>query len=460
MSDAAKLDAYLAEHRDRHIAEFFDFLRIPSVSTDPEHKADVRRCAEFLVTRFAAMGFEVEAVETPGHPIVYAEWLGAPEGAPTILYYGHYDVQPPDPLDLWKSPPFEPTVRDGAVFARGAADDKGQVWAHVVALEALMKVEGALPVNLKLVIEGEEESGSTNLDAFLEGQAERLAADVVVVSDTAMFDRDVPSICYGLRGLSYQQIDVYGPNRDLHSGVYGGGVANPLNVLCQMVAKLKDEDGRVLIPGFYDAVRELDSDERAEIAKLPYDEAAFLGEIGAKPHGEPGYSTLERVGARPSLDLNGIWGGFTGVGAKTVLPAEAHAKVSMRLVPDQDPKVVDQLFADYVKSIAPDTVTVKVTAMHGGSPAIADRTSPYVQAAAQALEQVFGKEPVFVREGGSIPVVASFKKLLGVDTILAGFSLSDDRIHSPNEKFELRCFEAATRWSVRVWDLMAQRNSA
>ncbi len=448
------LDSYLEEHSERHLAEFFDFLRIPSISTDPDHKGDVGRCADYLVTELKRIGFQAEACATPGHPIVYAEWLGA-EGAPTVLLYGHYDVQPADPLELWNSPPFEPTIVDGAVYARGAADDKGQVFGHVKALEALMTVEGKLPLNLKLVIEGEEESGSVNLDTFLESNKARLAADVVVVSDTGMIDRETPSIVYALRGLSYHQIDVYGPNRDLHSGMYGGAVDNPLNALCHIVSKLKDEDGNITIPGFYDSVRELTDAERAEIARLPFDSAGFLGEIEAKDHGEAGFSVPERLGARPTLDLNGIWGGFTGEGAKTVLPAEAHAKVSMRLVPDQTPAEVDAKFEAFVKSVAPPTMRVEVTSMHGGAPSISNIESPYVEAAAKALEDLFGKRPVFTREGGSIPVVASFKTILGLDTILAGFSLSDDAIHSPNEKFDLTCFKNLTRWGVRVWHEMA-----
>lgn len=449
------LDAYLSEHEDRHLQEFFELLRIPSISTDPAHTGDVRRAARFLVNQFNDLGIEAELCDTEGHPIVYAQSLQAP-GKPTVLFYGHYDVQPADPIELWDSPPFEPTVRDGAIYARGASDDKGQVFAHIKALEAIVKTEGKLPINLKFVIEGEEESGSSSLDPFLATNKERLEADVVVVSDTGMLDPQTPVICYGLRGLAYHQINVQGPSRDLHSGLYGGTVDNPINALCHIVSRLKDENGVIQIPGFYDDVLDLTESDREEFAKVPFDEEGFLGEADAVAFGEPGYSTMERRGGRPTLDVNGMWGGYTGEGAKTVLPAKAHAKVSMRLVPNQDPKSIAKKFETYVREIAPPTVKVDIESMHGAQPSITDRTSAHVQAAVRAISKVFGKPPVFTRGGGSIPVVASFKNILGLDTILAGFALPDDRIHSPNEKFELNSFRAAARFGVRVWHELAK----
>ena len=449
------LDSYLESNSKRHLDEFFDFLRIPSISTDPAHSEDVDNCADFLVQQFKSIGFQVEKVATDGHPIVYAEWLGAPD-KPTVLYYGHYDVQPPDPLELWDSPPFEPTIRDGAVVARGASDDKGQVFAHIKAFEALMAIDNRMPINIKVLIEGEEESGSSNLDPFIKSYRDRLNADVVLVSDTAMFDRETPSICYGLRGLAYFQINVTGPSRDLHSGSFGGAVDNPINALCYLINRLKDRDGVIQIPGFYDSVLKLSDTERQELSQLPFDEPAFLGEVNAKAFGERGFSTLERIGARPALDVNGIWGGYTGEGAKTVLPSKAHAKVSMRLVPNQSPAEIAVKFQDYLNTISPDSVQVSVESMHGGEPSVSDRSSPFVAASSRALEALFGKPPLFVREGGSIPVVSSFNQILGLDTILAGFGLANDRIHSPNEKFELDCFRTAARFGVRVWHEMAQ----
>jgi acetylornithine deacetylase/succinyl-diaminopimelate desuccinylase-like protein len=426
-------------------------LRFPSVSTDPRHGGDVRNCALYLVDMLAGMGFTAELFATPGHPVVFAQWLGKP-GAPTVIYYGHYDVQPPDPLELWESPPFEPTIRDGAVYARGACDDKGQVFAHIKAWEALLATTGQLPINLKVILEGEEECGSAHLADFLSSQRDRLTGNVVVVSDTAMFAPHTPTVCYGLRGLSYIQINVVGPCRDLHSGAFGGGVDNPINALCHMIGALKSPEGHVRIPGFYDDVRGLSDAERHEQAALPFDEQAFLTEAGTIPHGEQGYSTLERICARPTLDCNGIWGGFTGVGAKTVLPSQAHAKISMRLVPNQRPEDVNEKIVRYLRDIAPATVKVDIDVMYGSAPSITTRDSPYVRAASRALESVFGRPPVFVREGGSIPVVADFKRILGLDTMLVGFGLATDRIHSPNEKFDLDNFRWAMRWSTRVWE--------
>jgi acetylornithine deacetylase/succinyl-diaminopimelate desuccinylase-like protein len=382
----------------------------------------------------------VKLIDTPGNPVVYGEWLGA-AGAPTILFYGHYDVQPVDPLDLWTTPPFEAAVRDGEIFARGSADDKGQVFMHFKAIEAWLKQTGSLPVNIKVFIEGEEEVGSTHLDKFVADNRELLKADVVVISDSPMFDRGVPSICYGLRGLAYFQIDVRGTSSDLHSGSFGGAVANPAFVLGQILAQMKDRGGRIKIPGFYDDVRELKEEERAEWKRLPFNETRYRKDLGApRLFGESGYSTLERVWARPTFEVNGLLSGFTGDGAKTVIPATAMAKVSMRLVPDQVPDKIAELFEAYLKKVAPKTVDVKLTRMHGGKPWMAAFDHPYVQAAGRAIEQGFGKSPVFNREGGSIPVVSTFQEVLGVPSVLFGVGLPDENAHAPNEKLDLANF--------------------
>ncbi len=382
----------------------------------------------------------VKLLDTPGNPVVYGEWLGA-AGAPTILFYGHYDVQPVDPLDLWTSPPFEATVRDGEIYARGSADDKGQIFMHFKAIEAWLKQTGSLPVNIKVFLEGEEEVGSTHLDKFVADNRELLKADVVVISDSPMFDRGVPSICYGLRGLAYFQIDVRGTSSDLHSGSFGGAVANPAFVLGQILAQMKDRGGRIKVPGFYDDVRELKEEERAEWKRLPFNETRYRKELGApRLFGESGYSTLERVWARPTFEVNGLLSGFTGDGAKTVIPATAMAKVSMRLVPDQLPDKIAELFEAYLKKISPKTVDVKLTRMHGGKPWMAAFDNPYVQAAGRAIEQGFGKSPVFNREGGSIPVVSTFQEVLGVPSVLFGVGLPDENAHAPNEKLDLGNF--------------------
>ena len=387
------------------------------------------------------MGLEhVRLEETPGHPIVYGEWLHA-EGAPTILFYGHYDVQPVDPVDLWESPPFEATIRDGEIYARGAADDKGQIFMHFKAIEAHMKQNDRLPVNMKVLLEGEEEVGSENLDDFIRAHRDLLKADVVVISDSPMFDRGVPSICYGLRGLAYFQIDVRGSDSDLHSGSFGGAVANPAIVLAQILAQMKDKGGRIKIEGFYDDVVELTEEERAAWKQLPFNEKQYQRELGApKLFGESGYSTLERIWARPTFEVNGLLSGFTGEGAKTVLPAVAMAKVSMRLVPNQDPDKVAAQFEAYVKKVAPKTVDVKVTRMHGGRPWMTDYHNDYVQAASRAIEKGFGQKPVFNREGGSIPVVFTFQQELGLPSVLFGVGLPDENAHAPNEKLDLGNF--------------------
>jgi len=436
-----KVIDFINTNRDRYISELKQFLAIPSISALPERTADVLRCAEWSAAEMTRIGLQNVRLETtPGHPIVYGEWLGAP-GAPTILFYGHYDVQPVDPLELWESPPFEATVRDGEIYARGAADDKGQVFMHFKAIEAHLKQGGSLPVNLKVILEGEEEVGSVNLDNFVRANHDLLKADVVVISDSAMFAKGVPSICYSLRGLVYFQIDVRGTKSDLHSGVFGGAVANPNMVLAQILSQMKDRSGRVKITGFYDDVRELSAEEREAWKKLPFSEKQYKKDLGApKLFGETGFTTLERVWGRPTFEVNGILGGFTGDGAKTVIPAVAMAKVSMRLVPDQDPDKIAEQFAAYVNEVAPATVEVKVTRMHGGKPWITEYNNPFVQAAGRAIEQGFGKPPVFCREGGSIPVVSTFQEELHVPAVLFGVGLPDENAHAPNEKLDLSNF--------------------
>jgi acetylornithine deacetylase/succinyl-diaminopimelate desuccinylase-like protein len=428
---------FINVNRERYLEELKALLAIPSISALPEHTGDVRRCAEWCGDEMRRVGLQnVQLFETPGNPIVYGDWLGA-EGAPTILFYGHYDVQPVDPLDLWVSPPFEATVRDGEIFARGSADDKGQVFMHLKAIEAHIKQNGRLPVNIKLILEGEEEVGSVNLDTFVKGNKELLKADVVVISDSAMFARGVPSICYGLRGLVYFQIDVRGSNTDLHSGVFGGALANPAFVLAQMLTGMKERNGTIKIPGFYDDVVPLTDEERQAWATLPFNEKQYRKTFGIpKVQGEPGYTTLERTWARPTFEVNGLLSGFTGEGAKTVLPDVSMAKVSMRLVPNQHPDKIAQLFEDYVQKLAPKTVEVKVTRMHGGKPWMASFDNKFIQAAGRAIEQGFGRTPVFTREGGSIPVVATFQEELGLPSVLFGVGLPDENAHAPNEKLD------------------------
>jgi acetylornithine deacetylase/succinyl-diaminopimelate desuccinylase-like protein len=447
---------FINTNRDRYVGELKTYLAIPSISALPQHQQDVRACAEWTAEELRRVGMQsVRLVETPGNPVVYAEWLGA-DGAPTMLFYGHYDVQPVDPLDLWESPPFEATVRDGEIYARGAADDKGQIFMHFKAIEAHLRQNGRLPLNIKIILEGEEEVGSRNLDDFVKANKDLLSADVVVISDSPMFDRGIPSICYGLRGLVYFQIDLRGTKSDLHSGSFGGAVANPNMVLAQILAQMKDRSGRVKIPGFYDDVRELTREERDEWKRLPFNERRYARELGApKLFGESGYSTLERVWARPTFEVNGILGGFTGEGAKTVIPAVAMAKVSMRLVPDQDPDKIAGLFEDYVKKVAPKTVEVSVTRMHGGKPWMTAFDNRFVQAAGRAIEKGFGKQPVFNREGGSIPVVATFQEILGLPSVLFGVGLPDENAHAPNEKLDLGNFHGGIIASAYLYDEIA-----
>jgi len=432
--------------RQRAVDELAELLRIPSVSTDPRHTADVRRAAEWTVERLKRLGFQTTLHETSRHPVIYGELLRDPD-LPTLLIYGHYDVQPPDPLDEWVSPPFSPTMRDGFIYARGATDNKGQFFTYLKALEALLLVEGRLPLNVKALIEGEEEIGSPSLRSFSESHGDDLRADAVAISDGSQFASGIPAITYGLRGLSYFQVDIQGPRFDLHSGSFGGVVANPVQVLADMLARLKRPDGTVAIPGFYDDVLELERWERKEMAALPFDEAQLKNYLGVEVLvGEAGYTPIERKCARPTLDVNGIWGGFSGEGAKTVIPAKAGAKVSMRLVPRQRAATIDRLFEEFIRAQAPPGVKVRVTSIHGNDPALIARDEPGVQAAARAIEIGFGRRPVFIREGGSIPIVTLFKDLLGYRNILLlGWGSPDDGAHSPNERFSLEDFYRGIR---------------
>lgn len=431
---------YQEQHKERFLDELLALLRIPSVSADSRHNDDTRRCAEAVKEQLVKAGAEnVEVCPTEGHPIVYGEKIIDPS-LPTVLVYGHYDVQPPDPLELWNSGPFEPLIKDGKIYARGSADDKGQFYMHVKAFETMMATK-SLPCNVKFMIEGEEEVGSANLGIFLENNKERLKADVVLISDTSMISLDTPSIDTGLRGLAYMEVEVTGPNRDLHSGVYGGAVANPATILAKMIASLHDENNHITIPGFYDGVEELSAEERAALNKAPFDLEEYMKDLGVNDiWGEKGYTTIERTGIRPTLDVNGIWGGYIGEGAKTVLPSRAFAKISMRLVPGQDWIRISELFKEHFEKIAPASVKVKVTAHHGGSPYVTPTNHLAFKAAEKAIEATFGKAPIPVRGGGSIPIVALFEKVLGLKTILMGFGLDSDNLHSPNEKFDLANF--------------------
>lgn len=444
---------YLEENRERYLSELYEFLRIPSISTNKENQEDVRRCAQWLADHMRAIGMQnVQIFPTAGHPIVYSEWLGA-SGKPTILLYGHYDVQPVDPVDLWTSPPFEPVIRNGNLYARGSADDKGQVFVHLKGVEAFMRNTGALPCNLKMLIEGEEEVGSAHLEEFIRNHKSLLEADLVLISDSSMFARGVPSITYGLRGLTYVEIEVIGPNRDLHSGTFGGSIHNPIQALSEMIASLHDKNGRVTIPHFYDDVRPLTREERAAFRKLPFSDKKYAKDLGVPAlYGEKGYTTLERVWARPTLECNGIWGGFTGEGSKTVLPAKATAKISMRLVPDQKSDKIARLFEKHIKKIAPKTVRVNVKKLHGGEAIITPIDSPGIMAGVEALRKAFGKKPLYQRAGGSIPVVEQFKRVLGLDSVLLGFGLPDENAHAPDEHLNLDNFFGGIRTSVHFFN--------
>ncbi len=431
------VNAYQESNRDRFLEELFSFLKIPSISADPAYKEEVSNAAQWLSNKMTEAGIDgVEIIPTEGHPIVYGEKIMDP-GLPTVLVYGHYDVQPPDPLELWDSPPFEPVIKNGKIYARGACDDKGQLYMHVKAFESMHKTN-QLACNVKFMFEGEEEVGSEHLGKFLEDHKDRLDSDVILVSDTSIISNDVPSITVGLRGLSYVEVEVTGPNKDLHSGVYGGAVANPANVLCAMIASLHDDQGRITIPGFYDDVAVITEAERERMNEAPFDLEVYKDELGINAvHGEQGYTTLERTSIRPTLDVNGIWGGYIGEGAKTVLPAKAAAKISMRLVPHQEPDKITELFVKHFESLAPPSVQVKVTPHHGGQPAVTPTDTDEYRAAAMAMKETFGKDPIPQRSGGSIPIVALFERILGVKTVLLGFGLDSDAIHSPNESYGL-----------------------
>ncbi len=438
-----QIQSYVNSNKERFLNELLDLLKIPSISAKPEHKPDMFTTAEAVKQRLIEAGADkVEICQTKGYPVVYGEKI-IDSSKPTVVVYGHYDVQPADPLDLWDSPPFEPVIKktdihpEGAIFARGACDDKGQMYMHVKAFETMMKTN-TLPCNVKFMIEGEEEVGSSNLGPWIIENKEKLKGDIILISDTSIIANDIPSIDSGLRGLAYMEVEVVGPNRDLHSGVYGGAVANPINILCKLIASCHDENNHITVPGFYDKVQELSDAERAEMAKAPFDLNDFKKDLNIdEERGEKGYSTNERTGIRPTLDVNGIWGGYTGDGAKTVLPSKAFAKISMRLVPNQSSKEISDLFIKHFESIAPKSVKVKVTAHHGGEPVVVPTNSKGFLAASKAMQETYGKKPVPTRSGGSIPIVALFKKELGMDSILFGFGLDSDGLHSPNEHYGL-----------------------
>jgi acetylornithine deacetylase/succinyl-diaminopimelate desuccinylase-like protein len=451
-----EIDEYLTTHRARFEEDLFALLRIPSVSAQSKHDEDTRRAAHFVADQLRNVGVKVELLDPGGHPIVYGEWLGAP-GKPTVLVYGHYDVQPPEPLEQWVTGPFEPTVRGGNVYARGATDDKGQMLTHVKSVEAWLKATGRLPLNVKFLIEGEEEVGSENLDAFVRMEKRRLACDWVVISDTSMFAPDLPTICYGLRGIMYFEVVVHGPRQDLHSGGYGGLVTNPANTLAALVASLKDGHNRVRVPGFYDDVAEPEPWERENLAGLPFDEGELLARLGVDAlTGEEGFSPLERKWLRPTCDVCGIYGGYMGEGGKTIIPARAGAKVSFRLVPNQDPAKIAPAFQAYLQAQLPPGVRLDIRENQGTPGVVVPVRSPGVEAAKRALRTAFGREPVFMRNGGSIPVVGMFRRELGVDCLLLGFGLPDDNTHSPNEKFSLKDFHRGIRTSAYLWQELAE----
>ena len=456
---AADLDAYCATHQQRFTDELIELLRIPSISAQPDHAEDVRRNAEHVARAAREAGFtSVEIVETSGHPAVFAE-RHVNDALPTVLVYGHHDVQPVDPLEEWVSPPFEPTVRDGRLYARGAVDDKGQVYMHIKAVETHLRTRGELPVNLKMLVEGEEEIGSLHFEELVASLGDRLSADVAVISDTGIFARGVPSLTVGLRGLSGVEVEVRGPSLDLHSGSFGGAVQNPIEALARMLASLKDPDsGRILVPGFYDDVVEPTDTERAAYASLPFDEDAFRAAAGgiAETVGEEGWTVLERRWVRPTLEINGIWGGYQGPGSKTIIPAHAGAKISCRLVPNQKPAVIAEAVAGALRAALPRGVSADIVVKHGGNPVVTPADHPAVRAASRAMAAVFGKEPVIIREGGSIPPVEVFQRVLGVQSVLVGVGLPDDKIHGPNEKFDLDHYAMGIRVLARLWDEIAE----
>ena len=451
------LAEYLDKNDARALEELKELIRIPSVSAESKHKGDVKKACDYVADKLKTAGLAVEvSTVSDSHPIIYAEWLKAP-GAPTVLIYGHYDVQPPDPLDLWESGPFDPIEKDGDLVARGSTDDKGQMYTHVKAIEALLAVEKKLPVNVKVLIEGEEEVGSKNLGEYLEKNASRLKCDVAVISDTSMYDVDIPAVTYGLKGLAYYELFVQGAVRDLHSGSFGGAVQNPCNALANVITAIKDADGRIQLPGFYDDVKPLTKQERDEFASLGFDEKRYQKELEVPAlFGEKDYTTVERKWARPTFDVNGIWGGYQGEGAKTVLPAKAGAKFSFRLVPNQDPKKITASLEAFLKKNMPPGVTYELKPHHGAPGVVVPLDSPYMAAASAAFQAVYGKKPLFIREGGSIPVVTDFKVRLGVDTLLMGYGLPDDKPHSPNEKFRIADYFRGIRVNCRLLEEIAK----
>ncbi len=447
------IDNYIDENRDRYIEELKELLRIPSVSAESEHKGDMIKAAEYISEKLQDAGMKkVKIHKTDGHPVVYGEWLGAP-GKPTVLIYGHYDVQPAGDPSLWKSDPFDPVIIGDKIFARGATDDKGQLYIHIKSVEACFKANGTLPLNVKFLIEGEEEVGSENLEPFIIANKKMLACDSVLISDTSLYAPGLPTLTYGLRGLCYMEVEVTGPNKDLHSGSYGGAVANPVNVLAKMIASLHDKNGKVTIPGFYDGILQLSRQERENFKKLKFSESAYMKEVGVKElAGEKGYTTLERQWARPTLDCNGIVGGYTGEGAKTIIPSKVSSKISMRLVSNQDPKKIAKLFTAHIKAIAPKSVKVTVKELHGGYPVITPIDGKATIAASKAMERAFGKKTVYMREGGSIPVVAAFANELKAPAVLMGFGLNSENLHSPNEHFSLTHFMLGIKSSVYFFE--------
>lgn len=448
---------YIKKNKKQHLEELKNYLRIPSISTLNNSTPDVKKCSQFVADNLKSSGMKkVKIIPTKGHPLVYAEWMDAP-GKPTVLIYGHYDVQPVDPIELWKSPPFEPMIKSGKIWARGADDNKGQNFVHLKSVEAYLKTTGKLPVNVKFLIEGEEEIGSENLEKFLKQNKKLLKCDAVLISDTSMYGPGIPTINYGLRGLCYMEVEITGPDRDLHSGSFGGGIANPINELAKIISKLQNKDGKITIPGFYKDVKKLSQQERINYKKLKYSDKALMKEFNVNAlQGEKGYSTLERLSGRPTLDCNGIVGGFIEEGAKTVLPSKASAKISMRLVPNQNPKEIAKLFEKYVRSIAPKSVKVKVKDLHGGLPIVMSLDDKAIQAAAKAVSKAFGGKTVFTREGGSIPIVVEFANQLKAPVVLMGFGLETDNIHSPNEHFDLKNLEMGMLSSVYFFEELAK----
>ena len=455
------VEKYLKDQAERFVDELRQFLRIPSVSADSKRRDDVRRAAEFVRDQLRSAGLAADLVETSGHPIVYGHWLHAGGDAPTAMVYGHYDVQPPDPLNEWQTPPFEPDVRDGKIYARGATDDKGQMFTHIKSIEAWLKSTGKLPINVKVVIEGEEEVGSKNLDQFLESHKDELRSDIAVISDTSQYAPGIPAITYGLRGILACEVTLHGPNQDLHSGVFGGAVTNPVNALARLIGSLHDAHGRVQIPGFYDAVVDLTPAERQRFAALPYNEQAFFAGVGTTGGwGEEGYTSLERRWARPTCDVNGVFGGYQGEGPKTIIPARATAKITCRLVPAQDPERLTESLRTFLERQCPPGIRFEFKHWHGCPAFVFDADSPAMNAAREAIRDAFEREPVMIREGGSIPVVATFREILGVDTLLLGWGQNTDNLHGPNEHFSLADFQKGIRASAHLWQKLAERRSA